>query len=152
VELGYRHRSDAVLADAGDVETWEDPATPSARPGFRAPHVPLAVDGAEESTLDLFGRDFVLLAGADGERWCAAAGPAGESLGVSVQAYRLDADVRDAAGSLETVYGTGPDGAMLVRPDGIVAWRTSGSVPDPEAELSRALGAALGRGAAVTAG
>src|SRR6188472_4451265 len=51
VELGYRHRSDAVLADAGDVETWEDPATPSARPGFRAPHVPLAVDGAEESTL-----------------------------------------------------------------------------------------------------
>jgi 2-polyprenyl-6-methoxyphenol hydroxylase-like FAD-dependent oxidoreductase len=152
VELGYRHRSDAVLADAGDVETWEDPATPSARPGFRAPHVPIAVEGAEESTLDLFGRDFVLLAGADGERWCAAAGPAGASLGVSVQAYRLDADVRDAAGSLETIYGTGPDGAVLVRPDGIVAWRTSGSVPDPEAELSRALGAALGRGAAVTAG
>jgi 2-polyprenyl-6-methoxyphenol hydroxylase-like FAD-dependent oxidoreductase len=151
VELGYRHRSGAVLG-AGDDDTWEDPATPSARPGFRAPHVPVAVDGSEQSTLDLFGRDFVLLAGADGERWCAAAGPAGESLGVQVRAYRLGTDVADAAGGLETAYGTGPEGAVLVRPDGFVAWRTSGSVPDPEADLSRALGAALGRGAAVTAG
>jgi hypothetical protein len=60
--------------------------------------------------------------------------------------------VTDASGELETSYGTGPAGAVLVRPDGLVAWRTSASHADPEDELSRALGAALGRGAAVTAG
>jgi len=51
------------------------------------------------------------------------------------------------------VYGTGSDGAVLVRPDGFVAWRTSGSHPDPEGELAGVLGAALGRRSAVgTAG
>ena len=151
VELGYRHRSAAVLADADD-QTWEDPATPSGRPGFRAPHVPVTADGVEQSTLDLFGKGFVLLAGPEGERWCAAAGPAAESFGVPVRAYRLGADVTDATGALEASYGTGPTGAVLVRPDGFVAWRTSEAHAEPEDELARALGAALGRGAAVTAG
>jgi len=40
---------------------------------------------------------------------------------------------------------------VLVRPDGFVAWRASAPHPDPEDELARALGAALGRGAPVTA-
>ena len=152
VELGYRHRSPAVLADAGDDETWEDPATPSGRPGFRAPHVPVTVDGVEQSTLDLFGRGFVLLAGPDGERWCAAARSTGEALGVPVQAHRVGADVNDANGALEPSYGTGPAGAVLVRPDGFIAWRTSASHADPENELCGALGAALGRGGAVATG
>jgi 2-polyprenyl-6-methoxyphenol hydroxylase-like FAD-dependent oxidoreductase len=149
VELGYRHRSDAVLG--ADDETWEDPATPSGRPGFRAPHVPVTVDGVERSTLDLFGREFVLVAGPDGESWCAAARAAGESFGVPVQAYRLGSELTDAAGLLEATYGTGAEGAVLVRPDGFVAWRASAPHPDPEDELSGALGAALGRGAPVTA-
>jgi 2-polyprenyl-6-methoxyphenol hydroxylase-like FAD-dependent oxidoreductase len=151
VELGYRHRSGGILG-ADDDETWEDPATPSGRPGFRAPHVQVTVDGGERSTLDLFGRSFVLLAGPDGESWCAAARGAGDSFGVPVDAYRVGAELTDANGELETSYGTGPAGAVLVRPDGIVAWRASASHPDPEGELSRALGAALGRGAPVAAG
>jgi hypothetical protein len=150
VELGYRHRSGAVLRD--DDETWEDPATPSGRPGFRAPHVPVTFDGGERSTLDLLGRGFVLLAGTDGESWCAAARAAGDSFGVPLDAYRVGAELTDAAGVLETAYGTGTAGAVLVRPDGIVAWRASATHPDPEGELSRALGAALGRGAPVAAG
>jgi 2-polyprenyl-6-methoxyphenol hydroxylase-like FAD-dependent oxidoreductase len=150
VELGYRHRSGAVLGD--DDETWEDPATPSGRPGFRAPHVPVTFDGGERSTLDLFGRGFVLLAGTDGEAWCAAARAAGDSFGVPIDAYRVGAELADASGALEASYGTGAAGAVLVRPDGFVAWRATASHPDPEDELARALGAALGRNAAVAAG
>jgi 2-polyprenyl-6-methoxyphenol hydroxylase-like FAD-dependent oxidoreductase len=150
VELGYRHRSDAVLA--ADDETWEDPATPSGRPGFRAPHVPVTVDGGERSTLDLFGRGFVLLAGADGASWSDAAGPVGDSFGVPLDTYRLGADVTDETGSLEALYGAGSAGAVLVRPDGLVAWRAHEAHADASEELSRALGAALGRGAAVAAG
>ena len=152
IELGYRHRSAAVLLGPDDDETvWEDPREPSGRPGFRAPHVPVTVEGSERSTLDLFGRDFVVLAGADGEGWCAGGRAAGDSLGVPLQAYRIGADVDDAGGGLEASYATGTAGAVLVRPDGFIAWRASASGDDPEGELSVALGAALGRRAGIAA-
>lgn len=92
VELGYRYHSTAVIPERDeDGSLWEDPREPTARPGSRAPHVALA-NGS--STLDLFGRDFVLLAGSE-----------------------VDPSVAEA-------YGIGPAGAVLVRPDGFVAWRT----------------------------
>jgi 2-polyprenyl-6-methoxyphenol hydroxylase-like FAD-dependent oxidoreductase len=148
IELGYRHRSAAVAIDADDDGAmWEDPGEPSGRPGFRAPHVPITVDGVERSTLDLFGRRFVVLAGPDGESWCAAARAASASTGVPLDAHRIGADVTDATDELEPSYGTGPTGAVLVRPDGFVAWRATASHADPEGELAQALGAALGRGA-----
>ena len=146
IELGYRHRSAAVvLGGDGDDAIWEDPGEPSGRPGFRAPHVPVTVDGVERSTLDLFGRHFVLLAGSGGESWCAASRAAAVSAGVPLDAYRVGDDVIDTTGGLETSYGTGAAGAVLVRPDGFIAWRASASHAHPESELAHALGAALGR-------
>jgi hypothetical protein len=153
IELGYRYRSAGIVDEATDDDSWEDPRQPSGRPGFRAPHLPIAVDGAGRSALDLFGRDFVFVSGSAAEPWCAAARAAAGSLGVAVDAYRVGVGLTDDGGALETVYGTGSDGAVLVRPDGFVAWRTSGSHPDPEGELAGVLGAALGRRSAVgTAG
>ena len=145
VELGYRYRSPAVTGIEADDATWEDPREPSGRPGFRAPHVTIARDGVECSTLDLFGTDFVVLAGAGGADWCTAARSAGDSLGVVVDAYRVDADIADATGSVAALYGTGGDGAALIRPDGFVAWRASAAEPDPEGALTRALRSAIGR-------
>ncbi len=144
IELGYRHRSPAVAAD-GDDALWDDPGEPTGRPGFRAPHVPVTVDGVERSTLDLFGRDFILLAGSDGESWLDASRAAGRTLGVPLGAHRVGADVTGADGALETAYGIGSAGAALVRPDGFVAWRAPAAHADPEGELSGALGAALAR-------
>ena len=151
VELGYRYRSVAVAGTADDDATWEDPGEPSGRPGFRAPHLPITVGGAERSTVDLFGRRFVVLAGLAGESWRAAARAAGSALGVPVDAYRVGDDVIDPSGSFERLYGTGPGGAVLVRPDGFVAWRASATHPAPETELADALGAALARPATVAA-
>jgi len=52
--------------------------------------------------------------------------------------YRLGAggDLADLSGRWATAYGTGPDGASLVRPDGHVAWgaghrRTTGRRAPP---------------------
>jgi 2-polyprenyl-6-methoxyphenol hydroxylase-like FAD-dependent oxidoreductase len=104
VELGYRHRSPAVVVGADDDgATWEDPATPSGRPGFRAPHVPVTLDGVARSSLDLFGSDFVVLAGSEGASWCSAASAAGAALGVAVRAHRIGTDVSDATGARESV-------------------------------------------------
>jgi 2-polyprenyl-6-methoxyphenol hydroxylase-like FAD-dependent oxidoreductase len=145
VEVGYRHRSGAIAIEAADDATWENPREPSGRPGFRAPHAAVTVGGVEQSTLDLFGREFVVIAGAEGEPWCAAARAAGSSLGISVHAYRIGSDLTDPAGRLEALYGTGPGGAVLVRPDGFVAWRSSTPDEEPERRLARALGSALAR-------
>jgi hypothetical protein len=147
VEIGYRYRSPAVGAAAEDEATWEDPREPSGRPGFRAPHLPIAVGGKERSTVDLFGRQFVVLAGSGGESWCTAARAAGSALGVPVDTYRVGDGVIDRSGTLEAVCGIGGEGAMLVRPDGFVAWRATAASPEPETEpeLGGALAAALAR-------
>ena len=146
VELGYRYHSQAVTLEPGDDGAlWENPREPSGRPGFRAPHAEITVDGAPRSTLDLFGRTFVVLAGSDGERWCAAAEAAAAAFGVTVHAHRVGGDVSDPGSRLEALYGTGPRGAVLVRPDGFVAWRASAGHPGPDGELTAALGRALCR-------
>ena len=51
VELGYRYRSSAVLSEAdGDHALVEDPKTPSAQPGTRAPHLAMIHDGTPISS------------------------------------------------------------------------------------------------------
>ncbi len=152
VELGYRYRSAAITREPTDADAvWEDPRTPSTRPGFRAPHVAITLGGVEQSTLDLFGRSFVVLGGSNGEGWCSEAQAVGGSLGVPVNAYRMGTDVGDAAGQLEAIYGTGPEGAVLVRPDGFVCWRSSAPHADTAGELAAALSAALARGGSAAA-
>jgi hypothetical protein len=122
---------------------WEDPREPSGRPGFRSPHATVGNGG--RSTLDLFGKNFVLLAGSSASAWCAAAEAAGRSLGVPVDTSGIGADLDDSSGVIAELHGTGPDGAVLVRPDGFVAWRASEADDDAEGVLERALGAALGK-------
>lgn len=145
IELGYRYRSSAVTGAEDDEAMWEDTREPSGRPGFRAPHAWIEVGGARRSTLDLFGRDVVLIAGPEGAGWQEAARRAAESHGVGVADYRIGADIAGPEGGLATLYGTGDEGAVLVRPDGFVAWRTSTGCDGCDEALVGALGSALGR-------
>jgi 2-polyprenyl-6-methoxyphenol hydroxylase-like FAD-dependent oxidoreductase len=116
VVMGYRNRSTAVVIDDDDPAPVEDPFQPSARPGFHAPNVPLTTG---ESTVDLFGR-WLLFTGPDHvDGWRAAA--ANAPVDVHVHSLGTEADR----------YGVGVNGASLVRPDGIVAWRTTGE-PTPD--------------------
>ena len=146
IELGYRYRSSAIVGAGDDEAMWEDSREPSGRPGFRAPHAWITRDGAKCSTLDLFGRDFVLVTGRNGAHWCAAAERAAVSLGIAVAAYRVGAEIGEPTESLETLYGIGADGATLVRPDGFVAWRASPSDSAGEQSFLDALGSILGAG------
>jgi len=138
VELGYRHVSDAIVLEEGDDGAlWEDPNEPSGRPGMRAPHVWIDCDGTEVSTLDLFGRGFVLLAGPEGEAWCTAARTAADRMGVPLDTRRAGVDFGDPSGGFGA-YGLGADGAALVRPDGFVSWRARGAGADDDVEQALA--------------
>jgi 2-polyprenyl-6-methoxyphenol hydroxylase-like FAD-dependent oxidoreductase len=146
IDLGYRYRSAAITADeSDDGATWEDPHAPSGRAGFRAPHIRVRRDGAEVSTVDLVGRNFLLLCG--DTAWPAAAAAAAARVGVPLDVVRVaeDGDVTDLDGDFAKAYGIEPSGATLIRPDGIVAWRSVEAGGDPAAALGDALARALGR-------
>ncbi|MBI4472764.1 MAG: FAD-dependent monooxygenase [Acidobacteria bacterium] len=101
VELGYCYDDDKV---------HENPRESKGRPGTRAPHVWLDRNGERISTLDLFGRNFVLLAGP-------------ESM-IPIERLETKPDIHQISepAALEA-YGISAAGAVLVRPDGFVAWR-----------------------------
>jgi putative polyketide hydroxylase len=116
-----------------------------AEPGTRAPHYLLRRDGAQTTTLDLYGRRIVVLAGQSGQDWVEAAQKLAVRNGISIDAYRVGGDIEDPAGRFAAAHGIGPDGAVLVRPDGFVAWRSPVAADDASTELASAVGALLAR-------
>jgi hypothetical protein len=132
--FGYRHVSDAVLLEPTDArEPLENPEQPTARPGSRAPHVPLLRGDTAVSTRDLFGRHFVLLTGSEGTAWRRRAVP------VRVDMYSVGVDLGDPEGRFLKTYGISESGAVLVRPDGFVAWRSEAGEGDLAAVLNKIL-------------
>ena len=69
LEIGYKYHSSAILSEKDDDGALhEDPRESRGRPGTRAPHLFLEQAGRRLSTLDLFGRHFVLLTARRGQR------------------------------------------------------------------------------------
>ena len=149
--LGLRHRSTAILAEDIDPAPAENPADPTGRPGFRAPKIPLVRNGTELSTTDLFGTGWVLLTGQGGGIWHAAADHAAHVLDIRLTGHGLGPTLTDPTGTLTERYGIGETGASLIRPDGIVAWRSSWEVTNPAVTLVSVLGRLLDRPATVVA-
>ncbi|HUZ74420.1 MAG TPA: FAD-dependent monooxygenase [Stellaceae bacterium] len=132
LQLGYRYDDSPICVADGSTAPPDDPETytPSARPGARAPHAFIA-EG--RSTLDLFGRDFVLLRlGRDA--------PAGAVLEAAAASRRVPLRVvtlhEPALGALYECR------LVLVRPDGHVAWRGDAEPDDAVAVIDRVRGAA----------
>ena len=82
-----------------------------------------------------------------GAPWASAADSVSTSLRIPIDVHRIgaDADVRDIEGQWAQLTRLAPDGALLVRPDDIVAWRADAVDQSPEKELRRVLCRILGR-------
>src|SRR5262245_459341 len=134
IELGYLYRSPAIASEGQDDKLHDDPRETRGRPGSRAPHVWLELDGKLVSTIDLTGGSFLLLAGAEGEPWCAAARAAASRFkGLELETYCVGtALLRDPDLRFQEAYGLSSAGAVLVRPDGFIAWRSKSSAGDAE--------------------
>jgi 2-polyprenyl-6-methoxyphenol hydroxylase-like FAD-dependent oxidoreductase len=147
VEFGSVYQSSAVVSDGTQPPSVADSYSdylPSATPGARAPHVWLGHLDARLPTLDLFGSAFTLLAGPAGDAWCTVAAEVERELRVPIDRYRVGAPGLRDLGAFTRVYGLADDGALLVRPDGHVAWR-SASGPGMVAVLRDAVGQILAR-------
>ena len=152
VEYGYVHRSGAVVHD----ETSAVPVTtsfriyePSTAPGRPLPHAWLETAQQERlSTLDLVPPGgFLLLAGEEGAPWVDAARQVATDRGIELAAVRvghLAGDLFDPRLRLERIRDFGPGGAILVRPDRCIAWRSIGPSDDPASEVRSVFDQILG--------
>ncbi|MFE7311509.1 FAD-dependent monooxygenase [Streptomyces sp. NPDC057555] len=119
VTMGYRYASSAVIDPVVELPSTEDlAASLDGAPGSRLPHRWLA-DGTA-STLDLNRSRFAVLTGPTGGDWHGATRAVAASLGMDLDTVLLDEQV---ASSLNLA----DDEALLVRPDGFIAWRTRGA-------------------------
>jgi putative polyketide hydroxylase len=135
IEIGYLYGRDDVHAD---------PRTTRALPGSRLPHYWLERGGARVSTIDLTGR-WLLLAAAGGEQWLGAARAAAQVRNrLPLDAWRVGGELHDPAGRFAECCGICAGGAVLVRPDGFVAWRGESLTTDPAATVREALDRSLG--------
>lgn len=152
---GYRYRSQAVLEeDAGpsspmEIDLLDTPEELTGLPGTHVPHLWVQRHGQRISTLDLLDGRFVLLVGPAGTPWQKAAPGVAGSLKIDLVAYRLgaDGDLLDPEDGWQTKLGMPAEGAVLVRPDGFVAWRTNTLPTGPARRLEQAISTVLCRSA-----
>ncbi len=151
VELGFVYESGALISDATPTPQRDPMGSdyrPTTRPGHRLPHAWLEVEGRRISTHDLLDADagFVLLTFVKGEAWCDAARQLGKEFGIKIRTVRVgpDGDAIDTDRTWQHLAEIAADGAILVRPDAMVAWRCRHLATDPGGTLRRAFSRILG--------
>jgi 2,4-dichlorophenol 6-monooxygenase len=152
VEFGFRYASAAVVADGSPEPVAVDEVRvyrPDTRPGSPLPHACVERAGARAALRQVAPPSaFTLVAGEDGDAWCEAAREAAAGRGIELVAVRVghaEGDWLDPRLAFLRVREFGRDGAILVRPDRVIAWRSMGAAADPGRELGAALDRVLAR-------
>lgn len=145
LQLGFGYEEGAVAPDGTAREVGANPVrdfVPSTRPGARFPHVWLRRDGgAPLSSIDLLSYDrFTLVTTPHGAAWRDAVSALPEPALASLE---IGGALAPADGTWDSIRGIGAEGAILVRPDGHVAWRSAGAPEAPPADTLRGVLAAL---------
>ncbi|MFB8177195.1 FAD-dependent oxidoreductase [Streptomyces sp. NPDC055966] len=149
VDLNQRYDSDAIVPDGTpDPGFARDPELhhqPSSRPGAKLPHAWITSGTRRLSTLDAVGRGrFTLLTGIGGDGWVRAA--QAQEIDIATVVIGPGQEYEDPYGDWARLSEVSDAGALLVRPDGFVAFRHPSAAPDAEPLLTNALRRILGHG------
>jgi 2,4-dichlorophenol 6-monooxygenase len=146
VEFGYTYSSAAVVDDGSDPYVPLDPVRlyePSTKPGHPLPHAWVEREGERLPLGTLVhGDNFLLIAGEDGHPWVEAAEKLAAEHALPLRAARvgvLDSDFVDVRCAWLKNREISSTGAVLVRPDRYIAFRSMEAVDDPKAVLTGAL-------------
>jgi 2,4-dichlorophenol 6-monooxygenase len=146
LEFGFTYHSKAVVDDGSPdyvpvdaVRVYES----STKPGHPLPHAFVSRRGKTFPLQNLtHGGKFLLVAGENGNAWVEAAHKIAESTGIALEAVTVgadDADLADTRLAWLRKRQITRDGAVLVRPDRFIGFRSSGAVNEPLAVLTAAL-------------
>lgn len=93
------------------------------------------------STVDLFAGQWVLMSGPNGRPWgdAVSRSPAARRLGLTWYGLEPDGGLTDVANRFSAAFRVGLSDAVLIRPDGFVAWRSRGVNGDATEALDSAL-------------
>lgn len=146
VEYGFRAESAAVVPDGTPAPPNDDDIRiyqPDTRPGSPLPHAMVERPGERRALRDVApAAHWLLIAGEDAAAWCAGAAAAAAARGLDLTAVRVghvDGDWLDPRLAFVRVRGFGRGGAILVRPDRVIAWRSLEPPTDAAAQVGAAL-------------
>ena len=131
IHLGYMYEGSPIVVPDGTPQPPDEVSSyvQTARPGSRAPHVWLSQG---KSTLDLFGKEFVLLSFGPAASGVSALSEAAAARKVPFKSVKIDNE--EARKLYERRF-------VLVRPDGQVAWRGDALPEDALALIDTVRGA-----------
>ncbi|WP_070154956.1 FAD-dependent monooxygenase [Sphingobium phenoxybenzoativorans] len=136
IDLGFSYDAGAFIPD-GSAPPSNNPChyRPDAHPGARLPFA--SVDGSHaQSTLAAVRRDGITLF-VNGLLWSDVVNQVSNETGIPIYAVVLDTN--RFGPSCTNLLGINPGGAVAVRPDGHVLWRSRDLPSDPHTALHRAV-------------
>ena len=152
VELNQRYQSTAVVSDGSPEPGFERDQDmyhqASSRPGANIPHAVITHKQHKLSTLDLCGQgEFSILTGLGGEAWVEAAREVESAFGIKLNVHVIGPGqaYEDPYGQFAHQREISESGALLVRPDFIVGWRTHEVSASATEDLLAAMASILGR-------
>ncbi|MFE9651031.1 FAD-dependent oxidoreductase [Streptomyces sp. NPDC006365] len=151
VELGQFYESAAVVSDGTRPAPSRDGDlyhVMSTSPGAHLPHAWVGDNVTKLAMMDLapYTR-WTLITGIAGEDWAAAAEKVARDVGIPLETVVIGPgrEVTDLYYDWAKLREVEESGAILVRPDKHIAWRSMSLADDPEAALRGALAQLLGR-------
>lgn len=152
VDFGYTYDSAAIVADGTPAPVSPDPVRlhqASSRPGHALPHAWVERAGRRLALRELIhGGHFVLIAGESGQAWVEAAEKVAQQRNIPLRAARVglgDVDLIDVRLAWQRNRAISSEGALLIRPDGYVAFRSIDAVDNPVTKLSTVFDQVLSR-------
>ncbi|MFP7485436.1 FAD-dependent oxidoreductase [Priestia filamentosa] len=145
ITVGYKYSSEAIIEEKFTTHKM-DRLELNGKPGTRAPHMWLKDGDKYISVLDLIDENFVLLTGEDNKCWRTAAEDVASHLGICIDVYGIgsESNLVEYEGNWESVYNVSSEGAVLIRPDGFVAWRTKERILNSNVILKQVMTTILG--------
>jgi len=154
IELGFKYGTGGFVIDDGTEPDESDPLgqtyVPSTRPGSRLPHAWIEVLDKKMSTHDVAGSEgcFALFTDAEGDEWISAANRFANVTGIKISVAQFGPllhHFKDCDDIWAQVKGVKRGGALFVRPDNMVAWRSLHRSRSEGDELIQALELLFGR-------
>lgn len=135
----YKYLSAAIVSD--DKKSKKFNSRLNGAPGTRMPHFWITIQGEKVSTLDFLGRDFVLFTGSKNKIWQKVIEIIAEKYEMKIPVHNFGkSGIRTIPESkFHAALGIEQSGAILVRPDGFVAWKSRNGEANDYKSLYKAM-------------